>query len=295
MFARVAVCLRAVGPGGGMSGIDKTKYINSVLFVFAVGALLNLAIDQQIWKAGHSLGALWLALKNLRPDPQGVSQIWKLVGSGGTLAALYIWAFDTFLWKIPFLQGWLVHFPNLEGTWVGVLTPRTSEMIPSESEIAAGCPNNSAKAIMEKRQVPAWARAKKVLPIHVTIEHKFDKLIFTAVHPNSENHTLGYQLVNLGTSEQTVLYVVYHNEPNDRQKENAAAHEGCCQLKLRNIGHTKSATNTWELTGEYWTNKVRDQKNKDDKGTWGDFRIRYESRKIGEREVDFDLQKRFDV
>jgi hypothetical protein len=32
-----------------MNGIDRGKYLSSILFVFAVGALLNLAFDQQIW------------------------------------------------------------------------------------------------------------------------------------------------------------------------------------------------------------------------------------------------------
>jgi len=105
-----------------LSVIDNKKYLTSILLVSAVGVILHLAIDQHVWHAVHNLGTLLQAIKNLYINIKGPSDIWKFVGSGGTLAAVYVWLFEKVLWKIPLLQGWMVRFPNLGGTWVGVLT-----------------------------------------------------------------------------------------------------------------------------------------------------------------------------
>ena len=130
----------------------------------------------------------------------------------------------------------------------------------------------------------------------MTIDHEFDNLTYKARHPNSTNKTLAQQLVYVDQSRDTLLYVVYVNEPKDDREGKAAPHKGCCKLELTNNERTNSATPKWRMTGTYWTDKVRDKhKDRDDRGTWGEFNVRWESRKVGENTVDWNEQERFDV
>ena len=143
--------------------------------------------------------------------------------------------------------------------------------------------------------MPDWARVKGAVPVHVTIKHEFDKLIFTAKHPNSENVTLACHLVNIEQAGRTTLYVVYRNVPEHRFGENAAEHKGCCELELHKPEEGKSATPAWRLSGIYWTEKRRNPQDENDKGTWGEYRSRYESRNFEKEGIDFEKQARFDI
>lgn len=261
-----------------MNVVDRGKYVSSILIAFAMGALVNLAIDQHIWQGGWSWVALWHAINGLHVDKTGLSQIWTFIASGGTFAGIYIWLFEKYFWKLRLLQGWFVRFPNLNGTWLGILEPRIKPMQPSISA-ESGTSLIADRQIGSANSVPEWARNKRVLPVRVTIEQEFDRLTFTAFHPNSTNTTLAQQLVYVDTSKETRLYVVYSNEPNDHTQANAAPHEGCNELKLINEEGTRSATPKWRLQGKYWTDKSRGGSNSDDRGTWGNFNVWWESRK----------------
>jgi hypothetical protein len=278
-----------------MDTVNRDKYLQSILFVFIFGALANVAIDQQIWRNWGSLQVFLIWMHNLKPNATGVSQVWRLLAGGGALAAVYVWVFETFLWKTPFLQGWFVLSPNLQGTWVGVIVPRTAAMQPKNENNSEATHTPAASKSSTQSPIPKWAIDKKVLPIHVTIVQRFNGMVFTGAHPNSRNTTLAQQIVPPNRGGSAFLYVVYFNEPVDYEAPNAAPHNGCYELKLVNDEQTKSATDSWRLTGHYWTNKSRSMSAPDDKGTWGHIRIRWESRKVGEKEIDYSNQSRFDV
>jgi hypothetical protein len=92
-----------------MSGVDKDKYISSILIVFAGGALLNLAVESRFWHGAEGFIAFLHAILQLHVNAQGIRKIWELVASGGTAAGLYVWLFDKFLWKAFFCRvGWSV-------------------------------------------------------------------------------------------------------------------------------------------------------------------------------------------
>jgi SMODS-associating 2TM, beta-strand rich effector domain len=264
---------------------DKQKYFGSVLFVFVLGAVLQVAISQlidnrtSIHNFRDLASSTYDLTKTLKVDLTGIVKIWQFVASGGFLAGIYCWLFERWLWKCPWLQGWLVRFPNMQGTWVGVIIPETKAMQASSSQ------GSSAKK--------TWWEQEKVVPVHVTILHQFDRLTFTAKHPNSENTTRTAQLEYREISDETALYVVYHNVPDDSNAANAAAHDGCNELKFRNDGRSKSATIKWELKGKYWTDKPRDKNNLSDRGTWGRFVVHWESRRSDEEKPNWTHDDRF--
>src|SRR5262249_54132634 len=142
------------------------------------------------------------------------------------------------------------------------------------------------KASSSQASSAMWWEQYGVLPVHVVIVHEFDRLSVTARHPNSENTTRTAQLEHRKTSDETFLYVVYHNVPADPNKANAAAHDGCDELKVRKYEGGNSATIKWELDGKYWTDKPRDKNNLSDRGSWGRFVAHWESRKSDEEKPD---------
>ncbi len=68
---------------------------------------------------------------------EGLSQIPNVVTAYMILDAV----FKKWLWRLPFLQGWLIPYPDLEGTWVGTLqttwvdttTKKSSGAYPNEA------------------------------------------------------------------------------------------------------------------------------------------------------------------
>lgn len=225
-----------------MNVVDRRKYVSSILIAFAMGAMLNLALEQHPWDGATSLAGLWHAVKGLHVNKTGLSQIWAFVAGGGTFAGIYVWLFEKYLWKWPLLHGWFVRFHNLNGTWLGILEPRTKAMQPGISTGSGTSLKTDRPIQSADSSIPEWARNRRVLPVRVTIEHEFDQLTFTAFHPNSTNTTLAQQLVYVNTSKRTRLYVVYSNERSNPTEEHAASHEGCCELNLINAEGIGSAT-----------------------------------------------------
>jgi hypothetical protein len=275
-----------------MNVVDRGKYVSSILIAFAMGVMLNLALEQHLWHGATSLAGLWHAIKGLHVDKTGLSQIWPFVASGGTFAGIYVWLFEKYFWKWPLFQGWFVRFHNLNGTWLGILEPRTKPMQPGISAESGTSLKTDRPIESADSSIPEWARNKRVLPVRVMIEHDFDQLTFTAVHPNSMNTTLAQQLVYVNTSKETRLYVVYSNKPNNPTEANAAAHEGCCELNLINAEGMGSATSKWLLLGKYWTDKPRGGSTNDDRGTWGNFSVWWESRE--KKDIAWEEETKFD-
>jgi hypothetical protein len=295
--------------------VSKEKYYSSILFVAVLGAVLQLIISQS-------------TIRDLTLHQDGLVHIWEFTASGGGLAGLYVFLFEKWLWKIPLLQRWFIRFPNLHGTWVGVLTPQTKAMqeaalqkdtkaaastydwagkedaLPvhltigmhgtwvGSLELQADAPQDLQRAA-EPAAKTDWWQAEGVLPVQLTIDHKFDGIVYTAQHPNSTNATRAAQIADSDTTNETYLYVAYHNEPDDKNMKNAYPHDGCCKLKLVNHGDTLSATTKWLLKGEYWTNKQRSDNCKGDRGTWGYFEVQWKSRKSKNPEIDWQKRDNF--
>lgn len=256
-----------------MNVVDRGRYVSSILMASTLGIVATVAADQFIGQRTISWVALWSAISNLHMSKTGLSQIWSLAASGGLFAAAWVWSFETFVWKWPWLHGWFVRFPNLSGTWLGILEPRADSMLSVTPDLSLNTdelhrPHNSL--------IPVWAQEKRVLPVRVVIEQEFHRLVFKAFHPNSQNTTLAQQLVYDAVGKNTRLYVVY-SEQYDHGQMNAAAHEGCCELELTTVDGGKSPTHQWRLLGQYWTNKPRTNSASDDRGTWGYFDIWLES------------------
>lgn len=60
--------------------------------------------------------ALYLALSFAEGRQIDASVLLKTTLVASTLGAC-VWVFDKWLWKLPFLHGWFVLAPNIDGEW----------------------------------------------------------------------------------------------------------------------------------------------------------------------------------
>jgi hypothetical protein len=179
----------------------------------------------------------------------GLTSLWALATSGVTTAGITYYAFERWLWKCRWLQGWLVNFPNIGGTWEAV----------SYSETFDG-PHIAV----------------------VTILHEFEDISYTSRTAHSTNSAIGAVLIK-SPNRQIMLITVYHNDITGKLAEHTAPHDGCCRLVLEKPQDEKSPTANWVFRGEYWTNKVRNPSEKNtnqDRGTVGSMALTWKSSKI---------------
>ena len=188
--------------------IDKAKLIWLLAFASGIAVLTHILILS-------TNGGVGLRVKDL----------WQLATSGVSTASIADFAFERWLWKWGLLQGWLVKFPNISGTWDSVSYSKTFQS------------QHAAK---------------------VTIKHEFEKISYTARTAHSMNSAINAQLMK-SPNGQTMLVVVYHNDIIGEEAEHTAEHYGCCRLTLERPQGEKLPTSNWILRGEYWTTKVRDR------------------------------------
>src|SRR2546421_359995 len=82
----------------------------------------NIKQEVATWIQLLAFIAIWITLILLSTRELSISwESVKLLPEVVTIyTALYI-IFTKWGWRFPFLQGWLIPFPNLDGTWQGTL------------------------------------------------------------------------------------------------------------------------------------------------------------------------------
>lgn len=227
--------------------IETGKRVTMLATVGGVGATLALLIAASHTSNGHQ--GLTLSL-----NYAGAKSVWEIATAGVFWAAIFNWLFETWIWRVGFLQGWLIKVPNLSGVWIG-----TSESRFFKDE------NGKYESI----------------DIQAIIDHRFGRIIYTQT---SLSITIALA-ADLSTNENGVctLTVVYHNLPQTRTAaedtseelaENVREHFGCARMTLNRPPKQRKATKSWRLQGSYWTNKSRFH-NSEDCGTTGVLDLRW--------------------
>lgn len=150
----------------------------------------------------------WGALKKL-PDVVTVYIILALI-------------FTKWLWRLPLFKGWLVPFPDLQGTWEGSLTstwtdPSTGQRIP---------PKN----------------------VTLAIRQSFSSVSIVMHTDESESFSTTAQINEDDESGIFRLTYNYTNRSRADVRDRSPIHDGAAILKF-------SASRTKKLEGEYWTSR----------------------------------------
>ena len=183
---------------------------NNVNLKMAVPALVGTGIVTWV---------LILTLKGIVDPWEAAKEIPAAAGYVGTISLI----FSQWLWKMPWLQGWLILTPNLNGTWKGELTstwidPQTGQspgpikcyLVIRQSLFKMSC------ALMTK-EAKSWSRA-------TTIQSAPDGAL-------------------------KLLEFTYSNSPRPTVQHRSKAHDGACSLEVIEKPSKK-------LIGKYWTERA---------------------------------------
>ena len=136
--------------------------------------------------------------------------------------SILLFIFIKWGWRIPQLQGWIVPFPDLEGTWEGTL--QTTWVDPKTKKT----PN----------------------PIHLilVIRQSFDSISCVMYTKESNSYSTAANFMNEDDSGIKRLSYVYSNRPDASIRDRSAVHDGAAILTIFSKPKRK-------LEGEYWTNR----------------------------------------
>lgn len=178
--------------------ISKT-HLSTILFLAAIAWGILLVIS------GITVSVSWL----------------KYLSTVTGILLLLLGAFDLWLWRLPFLQGWFVKRPVIRGTWRAVLR------------------SNWIDPVTER--VPA--------PINgfMMVRQTYSSLSLRLLTSESSSELIGAEIVSYSDGT-TSIASVYRNEPKQLIRQRSSIHYGAILLQV--IGRPVTG-----LTGHYWTDR----------------------------------------
>ncbi len=161
-----------------------------------------------LYATGTGLAINWDALKKL-PDVVTIYFILSLV-------------FTKWLWRWSIFRGWLVPFPNLQGTWEGMLSSTWKD--PETNQVIAP------------------------LPIILVIRQTFSSISCVQYSRESDSYSTAAQISEDNESGVLRLNFNYANRPKATIRDRSAIHHGAASLRIVSVPERS-------LEGEYWTSR----------------------------------------
>ncbi len=146
----------------------------------------------------------------------------KLIPQAISAYALLGIIFVKWLWRLKFLQGWLIKIPDLQGTWRGELK---SDWINPET-----------------------GKGIDPIPVLLVIRQTFSSIQCTMMTRESSSYSTTANINAAPNSEDLYLTYNYTNRPKATIRDRSAIHDGASILKII------SKPNRF-LEGEYWTSR----------------------------------------
>jgi hypothetical protein len=180
------------------------KYVKAILYVaVAVWAVVLLV-------SGQTLSSAWL----------------KPLSTVTTVVVFVALAFDLWLWKLPFLHGWFVKRPAIDGTW--------------------------KVEIRSNWRKPVTTGSEPIPPIegYMVIRQTFSSLSLRLLTEESSSELLGTEIVCSADGLYCVSGV-YRNEPRFQVRDRSPIHYGAVWLRIIDAKPPK-------IEGHYWTDRKTD-------------------------------------
>lgn len=159
---------------------------------------------------------LWLNHEDIR------SQWLQYLSTAISIVLIAVVAFDLWLWKLPFLHGWFIKRPVIDGTW--------------KVEIRSNYIDPSAKVAIPP------------LLGFMVVRQTFSSLSLRLLTAESSSELLGTEMVCSADGLYCVSGV-YRNEPHFEVRNRSPIHYGGLWLKI--IDNEKPP----KVIGHYWTDR----------------------------------------
>lgn len=182
----------------------------------------NIREEALQWVRVGILVAIWVALLHL--SKTGLVISWdavKQLPAVVTLYALLSYIFTRWLWRVPLFQGWLVPFPDLQGTWQG--------------EIRSTWRNQKTG-----RELPP-------IPAILVVRQSFLSINCAMHTQESDSYSRAAQISEEDDGTLRLSFN-YTNRPKPTVRDRIAIHDGAATLRIVG-GHRHT------LEGEYWTSR----------------------------------------
>jgi hypothetical protein len=178
----------------------------------------NIRKDIWVWIQAVIFIGTWVALSGLSVSWESLKKLPDVVA----LSAVFYFVFSKWLWRLPWLQGWLVPFPDLEGTWEGTL--QTTWQDP------------------KTKVVPG------PIPMYLVVKQSFDSISCVMYTQESSSFSTAAGISEDDDSGIKTLSYNYSNRPDVSVRNRSVVHDGAAVLQI--VSKPKRA-----LKGEYWTNR----------------------------------------
>lgn len=183
----------------------------------------NVKDEAIIWVRLIGFIVIWVLLLEVNRVPLKINvEALKLIPDVVTLYVIAQFAFSRWMWRWPIFQGWLVPYPDLEGTWEGVLRstwkdPLTGEDIPPRT-------------------------------VTLVVKQSFTSISCTLFTDESSSRSSAAQISEDETSEALTLNYNYTNRSRATIRDRSPIHDGACSLRIIKSPQLR-------LEGEYWTGR----------------------------------------
>ncbi len=183
----------------------------------------NIRKEVALWIQFGSFFCIWILVLLLSGTRVQVS--WEALRKFPEIVMIYSAGhllFTTRAWRWKAFQGWLVPFPDLQGTWAGT--------------------------ILSTWRDSATETIKSPIPVLLVIRQSFSSLNCVMFSKESTSSSCAAQAIGEEGSGQPQLCFIYSNRPRTSVRDRSQNHDGAAILKL--VKKPKRV-----LEGQYWTDR----------------------------------------
>lgn len=182
----------------------------------------NIKNDYEKWLFIIPFAISWLAIIQFSDIANVVSfETLKKIPDAVAVASIFYFLFSRYMWRWPAFKGWLVPYPNLQGTWIGFLHSTWEN--------------------------PETKKRVEPIPIQVCIKQDFESLHISMFTKESESFSQAAKFITENDGSIGLKYT-YTNKPKATVRERSEIHEGAASLKV-------VVTPKLSLSGDYWTGR----------------------------------------
>ena len=184
----------------------------------------NIKHELLVWVNLISLIGIWFGLLFILKIPIGFNNEALLkLPEVVTIYVVLSFIFTKWIWRLPILQGWLIRYPDLQGTWQGNLQTTWKNL--------------------ETGEIPG------PIPMILVIKQSFDTISCVMHTQESTSYSNASMLSEDDESGIQRISYNYTNTPDTTIRGRSAIHYGAAILRIVKEGKK------YTLTGEYWTSR----------------------------------------
>lgn len=183
----------------------------------------NIRRQAGVWLQIITFLVIWVAILSLTQTELkiGWAALKRLPVAVTVYTALYL-SFTRWGWRLPFLQGWLVPFPDLQGTWQGTFESTWQD--------------------------PSTGAPPRAIPAMLVVRQSFESISCVVYTGESVSQSHAAMLSDEADTGLKRLSYNYTSRPSATIRDRSAIHDGAAILRI-------VTTPKRELRGEYWTNR----------------------------------------